>query len=111
MIIVERITIEELKKMSPNFFGDMVKGVIDIKRKLIAIDASLHSDLEALLLDNGSKQQDLWGVNFYPEEDENFLEFDSMINIRPSQNNKSRFVEDISIREKISEIIKNQITR
>jgi hypothetical protein len=109
MKIVKEIALSELKKMSENFFGNMVKAVIDIERKLIAIDAELHSDLEALLLEDGSKQQDLWGINFYPEEREDFVEFDSMINIRPSQNNKSRSVENETIRQQILQITTEQV--
>ena len=60
-------------------FGDMVKGVVDIERELLALDADLHADLEALLLEDGSKQNDLWGINLYPDDDEDFIEFDSLI--------------------------------
>lgn len=93
-------------------FGNMVKAVIDIDRELIAVDAELHSDLEALLLDNGSKQKNLWGVNFYPEiQDEDFIEFDSMINIRPSQDNRSRGVDNEQTRKKIIEIVKKKVSK
>ena len=86
-------------------FGDMVKAVVDVDRRLIAIDAELHSDLEALLLDNGSSQNSLWGINFYPDlMPDEFIEFDSMINMRPSQKNMSRNVEDNITRQKIIEI-------
>ena len=66
--------------------------------------------VEALLLENGSKQKDLWGINLYPDlEAKDFLEYDSMINIRPSQNNRSRGVDDAKIREKIAEIVTQRI--
>ena len=90
------------------FGGEMVKGVVDIKRELVAADAELHADLERLLLENGSEQENLWGVNFW-NSDEDFVEFDSMINIRPSQNNRSRYVENEKIREKIIEIVEKWI--
>lgn len=111
MKIVKEISLDELKKMSENFFGNMVKAVVDIEQNLIAVDAELHSDLESLLLENGSKQKDLWGINFYPEEENEFLEFDSMINIRPSQNNLSRNVENEAIRQKISHLIEKQVKK
>ncbi|MCG8430972.1 MAG: DUF5674 family protein [Candidatus Omnitrophica bacterium] len=103
MGIIDRvITRDELKKIAAGSFGDLVKAVVDVERLLIAIDAELHSDLEALLLENGSKQKDLWGINFYPDcAGEDFIEFDSMINMRPSQGNMSRGVEDTDIRRKI----------
>ncbi len=110
MKIVKETSLSELKKMSENFFGNMVKAVIDIEKKLIAVDAELHSDLEAFLLEDGSKQRNLWGINFYPEEKE-LVEFDSMINIRPSQNNSSRGVESELIRKEILEIIEKQVRK
>lgn len=90
------------------FGGEMVKGVVDIKRELVAVDAELHADLERLLLENGSEQENLWGVNFW-NSDEDFVEFDSMINIRPSQNNRSRYVENAETREKIIAVVKKWI--
>lgn len=103
---------EELKQMAAATFGDLVKAVVDIERKLVAVDAELHSDLEALLLENGSEQKNLWGINLYPEmSGAEFLEFDSLINIRPSQDNRSRGVENEEIREKITEIVAGRIQR
>lgn len=92
--------------MAGELFGDMVKAVVDIDRELIAVDAELHSDLEALLLQDGSKQKNLWGINLYPEmQGDEFVEFDSMINMRPSQDNRSRGVEDENIRKQILKIV------
>lgn len=112
MKITDKISLNELKKMMPNFFGDLVKAVIDIERNLIALDAQLHVDLELLLLQSDSKQNDLWGINFYPDlfGENDFIEFDSMINIRPSHNNRSRNVESEEIRKKILEIVKNAVS-
>ena len=90
-IITKTMSIDELKEMVAATFGDMVKVVVDIERGLLAVDAELHSDLEVALLQDGSKQTNLWGINLYPETpDEDFIEFDSMINVRPSQGNRSR---------------------
>ncbi len=90
----------------------MVKGVVDVEKELVALDAELHADLEALLLQNGSLQPNLWGINLYPKADENdFLEFDSMINVRPSQGNRSRGVEQESIRHKIQAIVAKWIQK
>jgi len=94
-IIIERLKLDELKQIATATFGNLVKAVVDIEKELIAVDAELHSDLEALLLENGSKQKNLWGIYLYPEiQGEEFVEFDSMINIRPSQGNRSRSIED-----------------
>lgn len=104
-ILNDTITINELLQIAKDGFGDLVKVVVDVDREIIAIDAELHSDLEALCLENGSRQNTLWGINYYPEmEGEDFIEFDSMINLRPSQDNLSRGVEDEGIRKKIIEI-------
>ena len=113
MIILEKaITIEELRKLAENWFGDMVKGVGDIELGIISLDAELHSDLEEIMLENGSKQKDLWGFNLYPEFDgEDFIEYDSLINIRPGQGNRSRGVEDETIRKKLEETINKWIIR
>lgn len=92
--------------MQVHYFGDMVKGVVDISERKIALDAEMHADLETLLLQEGSQQKNLWGINLYPEmEGEDFLEFDSLINIRPNQGNRSRGVEDPAIQDAIKEII------
>lgn len=107
MIILEKpVTRAELIELAENFYGDMVKGVVDVDKELLALDAELHSDLEGLLLGEGSLQEALWGINLYPEaDDEDFLEFDSLINIRPRQGNRSRYVENEEIREKIRIIV------
>lgn len=111
-ILDKIISISELKKIAANSFYDLVKAVVDIEREIIAIDAELHSDLEALLLENGSRQKNLWGINFYPDLYEtDFVEFDSMINIRPSQGNMSRSVEDKSIQKKVIQIVNKWIIR
>jgi hypothetical protein len=111
-IIKDGISIEELKAMSANMFGNMVKAVVDIKMGVMAADADLHADLEALLLKNGSAQADLWGINIYPElSGDDFVEFDSMINLRPSQNNRSRGVDDMETRKMIVEVVNKLIKR
>ena len=111
-IITDTVTLAELQQMAAAMFGDMVKAVVDIDREVLSVDAELHSDLEALLLENGSKQKDLWGVNFYPElQGDGFLEYDSMINIRPSQGNRSRGVDDEMIRKKIAEVVAKRVRR
>ena len=111
-ILTKRISLKDLNKMAGSFFGNLVKAVVDIDREVIAVDAELHSDLESFLLQDGSKQKNLWGINLYPEiESDEFIEFDSMINLRPSQGNKSRGVDNAQIREKIACIVNQRIER
>jgi hypothetical protein len=106
-IVAGQITLAELSAIAEATFGDLVKAVADVRRGLLAVDAGMHSDLEALLLDAGSAQPDLWGINLYPAEygTPGFLEFDSMINLRPAQGNRTRSVEDPAIRESINDLV------
>ena len=109
-ILETPVTMDLLRDIAENSFGDMVKAVVDVDRELIAVDAELHSDLEALLLENGSSQKNLWGINFYPDlRGEDFLEFDSMINMRPSQGNMSRGVDDEVLRQRITAVVNRWI--
>lgn len=109
-IISQPISHDELNAMLPGYFGDMVKAVVDIKKEILGLDAELHADIEQELLSQGSEQTDLWGINLYPEmEGEDFVEFDSLINIRPYQGNRSRDVQDPDIRKHIIEVVSKLI--
>lgn len=107
IIIREPIAIGEVLAMAAGRFGDLVKAVVDVERGIMAVDAELHADEESLLLDDGSRQADLWGFNLYPADRgrPDWIEFDSMINVRPSIGNRSRSVEDPAIRDRIVEIV------
>lgn len=110
IIVSKEITKKELKKIAEKGFGDFVKAVVDIEFGIMAIGGELHADEEAVLLENNSKQRNLWGINFYPGEPEDkWIEYDSMINIRPSQGNNSRNVESEEIRENIIRVVKNLV--
>ena len=111
-IITETLLLDELKQMAEATFGNLVKAAVDVDREIIAVDAELHSDLEALLLKEGSKQNSLWGINLYPEiQGDDFVEFDSMINMRPSQGNRSRGIENAEMRKNIIAIVAKRIRR
>jgi hypothetical protein len=102
----EKISRNELAEMAERMFGGLVKAVVDVEKGIMIVDADLHADEEAALIENGSKQDNLWGINLYPEESgEDFIEFDSMINVRPRQNNRSRGVESVELQGKIREIV------
>lgn len=106
IILKEQVTVQYLNELAQNFYGEMIKAVADVDKGLIALDAELHSDLERMLLENGSSQESLWGFNIYPQLDgDDFVEFDSLINIRPRQNNRSRDVENPAIREEILSLV------
>ena len=109
-IIREQLTRSELVTIASNQFGDMVKAVVDIERGIMALGGELHSDEEAVLLDDGSSQRKLWGINLYPSADEaDWIEYDSMINVRPSQGNRTRGVEDAELRAEIRRIVNELI--
>lgn len=111
-IITDQITIEELKEMSQKMFGNLVKAVVDAEKEIIAVDGELHSDEQELLIENGSKYENLWGINIYPEmTDENWIEFDSIINLKPLLGNRTRGVENPETKEKIIQIVNKLIKR
>lgn len=107
-LVHDKISIEELKKMSEKMFGGIVKAVVDIEKKIMVVDAAFHADEEFFLLEeHDSQQKNLWGINIQPDlfGKENWIVFDSMINLRPSAGNRSRNVDDPKIRELIIKIV------
>ncbi len=112
LIISEKVGIDKIKKIAHDTFEDLVKAVVDIEKGIIALGAELHSDEEAALIEQGSEQKNLWGINIYPDADEeSFIEFDSMINLRPSQGNRTRGVDNPAIRERIIAVVNKLIVR
>jgi hypothetical protein len=106
MKLIEKISIKELKEMSSKMFGNLVKAVVDIELNKVVVDAGLHSDEEQFLLSQGSNQSDLWGINIYPDKSKkDRIEFDSMINIKPRDNNMSRSVKNKEFQKKILQIM------
>jgi hypothetical protein len=92
-------------------YGALIKAVVDVKRAIMIAGMTMHSDGEEILLESGSKQTDLWGINLYLQQsDDEWIEYDSVINLRPSQGNDSRGVDDPTIRQKIREIV-NQLVK
>lgn len=105
-IIRTSVTRAALNSMATQQFGDMVKAVVDIEQGIMAIGGELHSDEEAVRLEQGSLQKHLWGINIYPERSPSeWIEFDSMINIRPSGGNRSRHVERAEIKDMVTTIV------
>lgn len=104
---VTKISVKQLQEMSKNMYDGLVKAVVDVEKRLVVVDAPMHYDEEQWLLEHGSRQDDLWGINLYPADygTEKFIEYDSMINVRSSQGNKSRGVEDPAVRQKIVDIV------
>lgn len=110
-MITDSVSLEELRVMSEKMHGGLVKAVVDLDTGSMVIDAELHADEEAMLLEQGSVQASLWGINLYPDafRTDDFIEFDSMINLRPSHGNRSRGVDDENIQKKIRDIISQRV--
>ena len=109
-VITEPISLSELREMAEHQFGSLVKAVVNIETKILAVGGEMHADEEAQMMSEGSRQEDLWGINIYPDQPEaNRVEFDSMINIRPYMNNRSRSVEDAETQKKILAIVKKLV--
>ena len=110
---VDSVSVNELQSMSDKMFGNIVKAVVDIDKRLMVIDAEMHVDEEQYLLEHGSLQNSLWGINLHPANygQDNFIEFDSMINIRPRQQNMSRNVENPEVQNQIIDIVKGIVIR
>lgn len=105
LIISSKIDPGQLCRLVGAYFADMVKYVVDVRRRVIGIGGELHVDAEQLLLEEGSHQDDLWGANYYPGEgSENCIEYTAPINIRPAQGNRSMEVADESTRRAIREV-------
>lgn len=97
--------------MSEKMFGNLVKAVVDIEKEIMAVDGELHADEAGLLAENGSRHENLWGINIYPEvESEDWIEFDSMVNLKPLLGNRTRGVDSPAIKEKIIKIV-NQLVK
>ena len=108
----DTIALDELRVLAMARFGDMIKGVVDLERGILLLDADLHADQEAALLADGSKQMNLWGINLYPDvAGEDWLEFDSMINLRPSFGNRSRGVDHPDTRAAIAAFMARVVRR
>jgi len=111
-IVREQIALDELKEMAAAGFGTLVKAVVDVKNGIMAVDGELHADQEALLIEDGSSQRDLWGINLYPDvAGDDWLEFDSMINLRPASGNRSRGVDDAGVRDRVRDIVTRLVKR
>ena len=112
-IIKKPIMRAELKKIAEEGFGDLAKAVVDVEQEIMAVGGELHADMETLLMENeNSSRKDTWGINLYPENTgEDFVEFDSMINLKPALGNRTRNVENKEMREKIKMIVNKLIIK
>ncbi len=112
-IVKDSISREELLRIAKEGFGDLVKAVVDVKQEIMAIGGELHADEEVELTEKcGSKRENMWGINIYPEKpDDELVQFDSLVNLKPAQGNRSRGIDDANIRNKIKGIVKKLISK
>ena len=109
-VISGRLSQQELKRLAQETYGEMIKALVDIKRDLLAVGGELHADAKAILLDQSSRQENLWGINLYPDKSKaDRIEYTALINVRPGQGNLSMEVKSPSLRRKIREIVNQRI--
>lgn len=105
VILTGRIDAADLRVLVDRFFEDMVKYVVDVERRVVAVGGELHADAEAVLLEDGSRQRDLWGANYYPGRGpDECIEYTSLINIRPAAGNRSMEIEDADTRQLVRDL-------
>ena len=110
LIVREPITIAALEPTAMLWYGTMIKGVADLERKIIALGGDWHMDANTRLIEDGSDQKNLWGFNLYLDErGSDAIEYQSLINIRPRQKNRSMMIEDKKIREKVENIVRKRL--
>jgi len=102
-IIRTRATPQQMEEML-QVLETYVKLAVDLERGVLAGGGALHADCEAALLEDGSRQEDVWGADWIPSAQQ--VTFESLINIRPRQNNSSLEILDSGIRERVAEIVK-----
>jgi hypothetical protein len=105
VIVRERIEPAELKRLVLLYFEDMVKYVVDVERGVVGLGGEMHADAEQLLLEDGSRQVDLWGANYYPGRGrDGCIEYTALINIRPAAGNRSMEVQDPAVRDRVRDL-------
>jgi len=112
-IVKDKIEISELKEMAKKMHDNLVKAMVDVEKEIMAVDAGLHADLMEFLIEKeNSEPKNIWGINIFPDKSgEDLIEFDSMMNIKPAFNNKTRGVDDENIRKIIIDIVNKLIIK
>ena len=107
IIVREKITQSELKNLAREQYGDIIKAVVDVRQGVMGVGGELHVDIQSILIEKAnSESQDTWGINLYLDKaGEEFIEFDSMINLKPALGNKIRGVEDVRTQKEIQRIV------
>ena len=110
VVVGDKISLEELKKLAKVFYVSMIKGVVDIEKEIITFGGEYHMDANVKILENGSIQKDVWGFNIYFDKPrDEWIEYTSLINIRPQQDSYSMEIYNEEIRNRMKEIINSKI--
>lgn len=111
-IVKDRISRTKLQEIANERFGDLVKAAVDVRQEIVALGPELHADAETELIEKESSlREDVWGINLYPAETgDRFIEFDSVINLKPAFGNRTRGVDDETIRKRIRDIVHHMVT-
>ena len=108
LLIKKKATKKELDNLAKHFQG-YIKLVVDVEKEILAGGADRHFDEEKVLLEEGSKQENLWGGGF--DSETGLIDYDSVINLRPNQDNPSREILSKKIREKFAKIVKKLLLK
>jgi len=104
--LTSKVSKKELDQYLGAPYKSMIKFVVDIKQRIIALGGEMHADAEQVLLQNGSFQENLWGANIYPARSKDeALEYFSLINIRPSDSNFSLEIADPEVQEQVKSVV------
>ena len=100
-LLTRQVSSEQETEMLEEY-EDMIKIVVDVRRRRLAGGGEMHADCEAVLLEDGSEQDDLWGANWFPADRR--VAFESLINIRPRQGNSGIVIQDEAIRGQVESV-------
>ena len=110
-IVRDTIPVADLKPIAAAWYGDMIKGVVDVEQEILVLGGEYHMDANTVLTENGSKQSNVWGFNIHLNKPrEEWIEFLSLINIRPAQGNRQMKIEDETLCARIADIVNKKIT-
>ena len=106
-IVKDNIPMSELRTLAHEQYGDVIKAVVDVERGIMGVGGELHVDIQSLLIEKENAKGDTtWGINLYQDKSGNdFIEFDSMVNLKPASGNRTRGVESVEIQTKIREVV------
>lgn len=107
-VIADTVSAQQLQDMLQTL-QTYIKLAVDVRREVLAGGGEMHADCEAALLEDGSRQEDVWGADWFPES--RTVRFQSLINIRPKQGNRTMELTDTQLRQQIESIVKQRLVQ